>query len=75
MNYTDTKISIQEAEKILFEQYNIKGTAHPLPGYEDYNFRIKVDNEDGYVLKISRQNVNKNAISFLRDILLYIEKN
>ncbi|MCK0179739.1 aminotransferase class III-fold pyridoxal phosphate-dependent enzyme [Flavobacteriaceae bacterium S0862] len=75
MNYTDTKISIQEAEKILFEQYNIKGTAHPLPGYEDYNFRIKVDNEDGYVLKISRQNVNKNAISFLRDILLYLEKN
>ena len=75
MNYTDIKISTQEAENILFERYNIKGSAFPLPGYEDYNFRIKVNNKDEYVLKISRQNANENAISFLRDILIYLENN
>lgn len=54
-NYLDTKISTQEAEKILFEHYNIKGKAYELPGYTDFNFRIKVENENSYVLKISRK--------------------
>jgi len=75
MNYTDTKISTQEAERILFELYNIKGEAHPLPGYVDYNFRIKTENKSSYVLKISRQNSDENFTLFLQDILLYLEKN
>lgn len=74
-NYLDTKISTQEAEKILFEHYNIKGKAYELPGYTDFNFRIKVENENSYVLKISRKNSNDNFTLFLRDILLYLEKN
>ena len=41
MDYTQQKITILEAEKILFDLYNIKGTASHLPGYVDFNFRIK----------------------------------
>ena len=75
MNITDKKITTQEAEKILFEQYNIKGKAYELPGYVDYNFRIKIEGKSSYVLKISRKNSNDKFILFLQDILLYLEKN
>mgnify|MGYP000527443631 FL=1 len=71
----DKKISTQEAEKILFKQYNIKGKAYELPGYVDYNFRIKIEGKSSYVLKISRKNSNDKFILFLQDILLYLEKN
>ena len=69
------KISNLQAENILLELYNIKGKATALPGYVDYNFRIKIENEDCHVLKVSRQNPNDNFILFLQDILLYLEKN
>ena len=68
-------ISNQQAENLLFEQYKIKGTAYPLPGYEDYNFRIKINKKDSYVLKISRDNVNENAMAFTKDVLIYLEQN
>ena len=75
MNYQDIKITPQQAEKILLELYNIKGKASSLPGYVDFNFRIKIKNEDGYILKISRPTANDNFTLFLQDILLNLEKN
>lgn len=75
MDHSEKKIAIEQAEKILFELYNIKGEATQLPGYTDYNFRIKVDNKSCYVLKISRQNADENFLLFLQDILLYLDKN
>ncbi|MDG1508868.1 MAG: hypothetical protein P8Q53_03715, partial [Flavobacteriaceae bacterium] len=62
MNYAQQKISTSEAEKILFDLYCIKGTASPLPGYVDFNFRIKIENEEGYILKISRVEENKKYL-------------
>ena len=73
MNYTQQKISIPEAEKILFDHYNIKGTASPLPGYVDFNFRIKVENEEGYILKISRVEENKKYLEYQQHLLQFIE--
>ncbi len=73
MNYTDIKIAIQEAENILFQLYNIKGKASSLPGYVDFNFRIKVDNEQGFILKISRPKENKNYLEFQQNLLQTIE--
>jgi len=75
MENNKLKITSEEAEKILFELYNIKGKAFELPGYTDYNFRIKIDNENCYVLKISREDADENFLLFLQDILLYLEKN
>jgi 4-aminobutyrate aminotransferase-like enzyme/Ser/Thr protein kinase RdoA (MazF antagonist) len=75
MEYTQIKITTKKAEEILFQRYNIKGKAFELPGYTDYNFRIKVDNENCFVLKISREDADENFILFLQDILLYLEKN
>ena len=75
MEYNQLKITAKRAEEILFKLYNIKGKAFELPGYTDYNFRIKVDNENCFVLKISRESADDNFLLFLQDILLYLEKN
>jgi 4-aminobutyrate aminotransferase-like enzyme/Ser/Thr protein kinase RdoA (MazF antagonist) len=75
MEYTQLKITTKKAEEILFQRYNIKGKAFELPGYTDYNFRIKVDNKNCFVLKISREDADENFLLFLQDILLYLEKN
>jgi len=74
-SYSELKISTHQAEEILYNSYRIKGTAIRLPGYVDYNFKIKTENGDCYILKISRPNADVNYILFLQDILLYLEKN
>ena len=75
MNYTQIKISIQQAEKILFDLYNIKGTASELPGEVDFNFRIKTGDSEGYILKISRPNEDENYLDFQQQLLQHVEKN
>ena len=73
MDYSTIKISSSEAEKILFELYNIKGRASSLPGYIDFNFRIKIENQEGYILKISRPEENKKYLDFQQYLLQYIK--
>ena len=73
MDYNTIKISPSEAEKILLELYGIKGNASPLPGYVDFNFRIKIENEEGYILKISRPEENKKYLEFQQHLLQSIE--
>ena len=73
MDYNTIKITPSEAEKILFELYDIKGKASSLPGYVDFNFRIKLENEEGYILKISRPEENKKYLEFQQHLLQSIE--
>ena len=73
MKYNQIKISIQQAEKILFELYGIKGNASLLPGYVDFNFRIKVTNKEGFILKISRPKENKKYLEFQQHLLQFIK--
>ena len=75
MNYDQIKITTNQAEEILFSLYNIKGNASKLPGEVDFNFRIKAANSEGYILKISRPNEDKNYLDFQQQLLQYVEKN
>lgn len=75
MNYNKLKISTIQAERILFELFNIKGVASSLPGEVDFNFRIKVENEERYILKISRSIENENYLGFQQELLQYAEAN
>jgi len=75
MNYDTIRPTKQQAENILLELFNIKGNLTELPGEIDFNFRIKVDNSEGYILKISRPNENENYLDFQQKILLHVEKN
>jgi 4-aminobutyrate aminotransferase-like enzyme/Ser/Thr protein kinase RdoA (MazF antagonist) len=74
MNYTEIKIETNQAEKILFELYGIKGKASHLPGYVDFNFRIKIENAEGYILKISRPDENIKYLEFQQNILQHLEE-
>ncbi len=75
MNYTAIKTTISEAEHILFKNFNIIGTATELPGEVDFNFKIKVDNEDRYILKISRPGEDENYLDFQQKLLQYVAEN
>jgi len=74
MNYSRIKITTKQAENILFDLFGIKGKANDLPGETDFNFRIKVKNSKGYILKISPPNENENYLDFLQKLLLHIEE-
>lgn len=73
MNYDNLKISNQQAEVILSKLYNIKGKASELPGEIDFNFRIKVANATGYILKISRHIESEPYLDFQQNILQFVE--
>lgn len=75
MSYNRIKISTEQAEQILFELYHIKGNASSLPGELDFNFRIKVENEEGYILKVSRPDEDENYLDFQQQLLQYVEVN
>jgi 4-aminobutyrate aminotransferase-like enzyme/Ser/Thr protein kinase RdoA (MazF antagonist) len=75
MKYNDLKITTSQAENILFDLYGIKGSASKLPGYVDFNFRIKIEKNEGFILKISRPEENKNYLEFQQGLLQYIETN
>ncbi|MEP0266559.1 aminotransferase class III-fold pyridoxal phosphate-dependent enzyme [Dokdonia sp.] len=75
MNYTTIKMTVLEAENILFKLFNIKGTATELPGEVDFNFKIKVGNEDRYILKISRPDEDEKYLDFQQKLLQYVAKN
>ena len=44
MSYNQLNISVEQAEKIMLDNYGIKGLAIALPGELDFNFRIKIEN-------------------------------
>ncbi len=75
MDYNRIKITPKKAEEILFELYGINGKASSLPGYIDFNFRIKIENKEGYILKISRPKENKNYLDYQQQLLQSINKN
>lgn len=75
MTYKQLKISLQQAETIALTLFNIQGTASPLPGELDFNFRIKVENGEGFILKISRPDEDEEYLDFQQQLLLYIKAN
>ncbi|WP_452601762.1 aminotransferase class III-fold pyridoxal phosphate-dependent enzyme [Pontimicrobium sp. MEBiC06410] len=75
MNYKNLQITTAQAENVLYELFSIKGKALELLGEVDFNFRIKIENGDGYILKISRPDENENYLNFQQQLLQFVEKN
>ncbi len=73
MNYSKIKISINEAQKLLTDLYDIKGLFSELPGEIDFNFRVKTKSTEDYILKISRPDENENYLDFQQKLLQHIE--
>ncbi|GGX11854.1 aminotransferase class III-fold pyridoxal phosphate-dependent enzyme [Aquimarina muelleri] len=75
MRYSILQITTNQAEQILEQLYGIEGKALLLPGEIDFNFRIKIKNEEGYILKISRPDEDENYLEFQQQLLQYIAHN
>ncbi|CAL2102092.1 Peptidase M23 [Tenacibaculum sp. 190130A14a] len=74
MNYNTIKITTTQAEAILLKLFNIKGAAKELPGELDFNFRIKVEGNYQYILKVSRPEENEGYLDFQQKLLQFIEQ-
>lgn len=73
MNYNKLLISPSEAKNILFDLFDLNGKVSPLPGEVDFNYRVKIENKDGYILKISRPNEDENYLDFQQKLLQFID--
>jgi len=74
MVYNEIRISPKQAEEILYSLFDIRGKATELPGEIDFNFRIKLNEGDGYILKISRPNENEKYLDFQQQLLHHVAK-
>ncbi len=61
------------AENILLELYGLQGEASPLPGEYDMNFKIRIKDEDRYILKISRPDTDPETLDFQQELLSHLE--
>lgn len=73
MTYNHIKITTQQAEAILKSLFDIEGKAAALPGEIDFNFRIKVNNQNTYILKISRPEEDIAYLEYQQALLKFIE--
>ncbi len=72
MEFTEAKITAEQAEDLVFKIYGLKGKAFPLPGEIDFNFRIKVNDGDGYILKVSRVGEDGDYLEYQQQLLQYV---
>ncbi len=70
-DYLSIKIEKAQAAEIARNLYRIEGKIIPLPGEFDFNFKIKSENES-YILKISRPDVDLGYVEFQQELLKYI---
>ncbi|WP_180994053.1 phosphotransferase, partial [Arenibacter sp. NBRC 103722] len=71
MEYSKIRITVDQAIKIALENFNIQGTAKPLPGEIDFNFKIDATDGAEYILKVSRPDENADYLGFQQKLLLY----
>lgn len=74
-NYSDLQLSPQQAEGILLNLFDIQGSATPLPGEIDLNFKVKAKDGGEYVLKISRPGEDESFLDFQQCILEFADQN
>lgn len=65
-------IKTSTAENILFEHYGLNGKASPLPGEYDMNFRICIEGNELYILKISRPDTDTETLDFQQKLLSHL---
>ena len=72
MDYDSLTITTAQAQRLVFQFFNIRGEAFPLPGEIDFNFRIKVPDGDGYILKVSRVEEDNGYLEYQQKLLQYV---
>jgi 4-aminobutyrate aminotransferase-like enzyme/Ser/Thr protein kinase RdoA (MazF antagonist) len=75
MSFDNSKISIEEAAKILYANYDIEGSVIELDGEIDFNFKVNSVDGKNYLLKISRSGFKPDYIDFQIKLLDHLNKN
>ncbi len=70
-DFLSIRISEHQAKEIASELYGLEGEVSILPGELDFNFRIKT-NQETYILKVSRPNVDGAFISYQNELLNHL---
>jgi 4-aminobutyrate aminotransferase-like enzyme/Ser/Thr protein kinase RdoA (MazF antagonist) len=73
IKYLPVHFSPGEAEELCLKNYDIKGTATPLPGELDHNFKIVTASNTEYILKINRPGTEVDYLDFQEKLLLHIQ--
>jgi len=74
IDYSNILIDSDKAKNILLELYGLQGEASALPGEYDMNFKIRVKNQDRYILKISRPDTDPETLDFQQKLLSHLEQ-
>lgn len=70
--YSQLQITKDEARTISENFFGITGTATPLPGEVDFNFKIKTSEGNSFILKVSRPGMDHQYFDFQQKILLHL---
>ncbi len=73
LDYNNLLIESATAEHILADLFGLKGEANPLPGEYDMNFRIRIEDQDQYILKISRPDEDPETLDFQQKLLGHLK--
>jgi Ser/Thr protein kinase RdoA (MazF antagonist) len=73
INYSELNITTTQAEALALTHFGKKGSARPLTGEVDFNFKIKTETGESYILKVSRPK-RYWRIWPLKILILYIQK-
>ena len=73
IEYSEIMLSLEKAEVLVLDLFNIKGIAVALPGELDLNFKITTKEEECFILKVSRPNENVAYLDFQQKLLQYID--
>lgn len=71
MDYSNLLITVDQAQSIVLEVFNIQGTAKALPGEIDFNFKINTRDGRAYILKVSRPGEKGDYLHFQQQLLQY----
>ena len=74
-DYHKLKISDEQAKGILKNLYEIEGAASLVHGELDFNFRIDINDEAIYILKISRPDEDSHYLDFQNQLLEKLAQN
>ncbi|MDO6603914.1 aminotransferase class III-fold pyridoxal phosphate-dependent enzyme [Arenibacter palladensis] len=75
MEYSKIRITAEEAVQVALENFDVQGTAKPLPGEIDFNFKIDASEGKAYILKISRPDENADYLDFQQKLLQFVANN
>ncbi len=74
LDHSNYLIESKMAQNILLEIYGLQGEASPLPGEYDMNFKIRIKDQDQYILKISRPDTDRETLDFQQKLLSHLEE-